>query len=277
MMNGMDFFFSFCFKVFFTGGSDMMKKILVETEESGVCWITINRPEIRNAIDYDVMDELKEVIELARQSDSIKVLVLTGTGDKAFCSGGDLSVFHRLRTKDEAFEMLSKMGSILYSLFTFPKPTVALINGTAVGGGCEIAAACDFRFAKAGTKMGFIQGNLAITTGWGGATMLFEKIPYDSALHMLWSGKIFTAEEAAQLGFIHKILDGNLKQSCRQMILPYINKSVNVLSAYKMALVRKWNDANLKERMFEEIERCSILWESEEHHQAVESFIKKKE
>jgi enoyl-CoA hydratase len=250
-----------------------MKKILVESEETGVCWLTINRPEIRNAIDYDVMDELKEAIEMARKSDFIKVLVITGAGDKAFCSGGDLSVFHQLRTKEEAFKMLSKMGSILYSLCTFPKPTVALINGTAVGGGCEIASACDFRYAKTGTKLGFIQGNLAITTGWGGASMLLEKIPYDFALHMLYSGKILTAEEAAQLGFIHKILDGDLKQACRQIILPYINKSVNVLSAYKMALVTKWKNANLKERMFEEIERCSILWESEEHHQAVDSFI----
>ncbi|WP_261179315.1 enoyl-CoA hydratase/isomerase family protein [Anaerobacillus sp. CMMVII] len=105
----------------------------------------------------------------------MKIVVLTGAGTDAFCSGGDLSIFHHIHTKGEAKEMLLKMAKVLHKLFFFSKPTVAYLNGTTVGGGCEIATACDFRIAEKKLKIGFIQGRLGITTGWGGSTYLMER------------------------------------------------------------------------------------------------------
>src|SRR5690606_14490185 len=98
-----------------------------------------NRPEKWNAIDYDVMDGLAQVIKEVEANDDDRVFVITGAGQKAFCSGGDLSVFQHLKTEKEAHQMLSRMGMILHSLATLSKPTVALLNGLAIGGGCELA------------------------------------------------------------------------------------------------------------------------------------------
>lgn len=251
-----------------------MDKTLFKVDQNGYAWFTINRPEKRNAIDYDVMNQLKEAIDTVKQNDECHAFIITGKGGKAFCSGGDLTVFHALHTKEEAYRMLSKMGEILYSLMTLPKPTVALINGAAIGGGCEIASACDYRLAKIDSKMGFVQGKLAITTGWGGATMLFEKLPYEYALNMLMSASIYSAKEAFEIGFVHKLLDNeNIEEQCTEFLKPLTRVHLNVTKAYKMALISKWEHLNVKERMFQEIKQCSKLWESDEHHQAVSEFL----
>jgi enoyl-CoA hydratase len=253
-----------------------MTDVLLEHDKDGIVWFTINREEKRNAINFEVMDRLQETIEMVETNDDAKVLVITGAGNQAFCSGGDLSSFHRLQTKEEAYSMLGKMGNILYSLLTVSKPTVALINGTAIGGGCELATACDFRYAKKGSKVGFVQGKLAITTGWGGSTMLFEKIPYDRALHVLLEGEPVSAEKMYEYGWIHSLLPGEkLKEECRTLLSPYLSKSVHVLRAYKTAAVAKWKNDDFRTRFFAEIERCSILWESPEHDEAVRAFLNK--
>ncbi|MFB9762173.1 enoyl-CoA hydratase/isomerase family protein [Ectobacillus funiculus] len=248
-----------------------MQKIIVEREQ-GIVWATFNRPERRNAIDFDVMDELAALLAEVRQTREDKALVLTGAGD-VFCSGGDLQLFHGLYTKEEAYPMLKKMGDILYELMTLPKPTIALLNGAAVGGGCEIAIACDYRFAASTAMVGFVQGHLAITTGWGGAAMLFEKLRHDQAMTFLCSAQRFGTKEAEQLGFVHEIFEGDVKLSCQKWIESMLSPRVEVLSAYKMAAVRGWNAAYLKERMDQEIKECAALWESPAHHAAVASFL----
>ncbi|NSL50765.1 enoyl-CoA hydratase/isomerase family protein [Calidifontibacillus erzurumensis] len=254
-----------------------MGKVLVERDEKGIVWLTINRMEKRNAIDYEVMDIFKATIDEVAANKDDKVLVITGAGNRAFCSGGDLSVFHNLHTKDEAYAMLSKMGEILYSLMTLPKPTVALLNGTAIGGGCEVATACDFRLANENVKFGFVQGKLGITTGWGGASMLFEKLPYDKAMTLLMTAKQYSAREGYELGFIHKLFDENeIREQCEAYLAPYLSQSTGVLEAYKNAAIRKWKEVNLRERMFLEIEQCAVLWESDEHHEAVKAFLENK-
>ncbi|WP_416826951.1 enoyl-CoA hydratase/isomerase family protein [Ectobacillus polymachus] len=248
-----------------------MENILVERDENEVVWVTLNRPERRNAIDYTTMEELLQIVDEVEHSNA-RALVVTGNG-KAFCSGGDLSVFHSLRTADEAYSMLKKMGDILYRLMMLPKPTIALLNGTAVGGGCEIASACDYRFATERAHVGFVQGTLAITTGWGGATMLFEKLAYHNAMQMVSSARRFTAEEAKNIGFLHEVISGDEREFCEEWIDRNFVTHESVLTAYKQAAVRKWKDSNVKERMDEEIKNCARLWESDHHHEAVNSFL----
>jgi len=253
-----------------------MKKAIFKIDSDGYAWFIINRPEKRNAIDYDIMNDLKEALQIVGGNDHCRAFIITGKDEKAFCSGGDLTLFHSLHTKEEAYPMLAKMGDILYSLLTLPMLTVALINGIAIGGGCEIASACDFRLAKLDSKMGFIQGKLAITTGWGGATILFEKLPYQVALQMLMSADLYSSTQALQLGFVHSLLKNeNLEEQCREFVKTISVHHLNVLKAYKCALVNKWVRSGIKERMFTEIEQCSILWESAEHHHVVAEFLKR--
>ncbi|WP_413789064.1 enoyl-CoA hydratase/isomerase family protein [Bacillus kandeliae] len=242
---------------------------------NGILEFKITRPEKRNAVNFEVMEGLSQAIERAKETD-IRALVVTGEGEQAFCSGGDLSVFHALRTEGEAYRMLSKMGKILHELTILPKPTIALINGTAVGGGCEIATACDFRIAKAGAKMGFIQGSLAITTGWGGGTLLFERIASYHALKLLSEAAIYRAEQLAHTGFVHRVVDRINEEVVERFLQNELTIHSSVLSAYKQIQIRKWASSDLWEKMDQEIKQCAILWEAEAHHEAVASFLNKK-
>ncbi|WP_070120207.1 enoyl-CoA hydratase/isomerase family protein [Bacillus marinisedimentorum] len=250
-------------------------KTIIEKDGRGVLKIVLNRPDKRNAVDFDVMEAISEALDRAETDPDVKMVTLTGTG-KAFCSGGDLSVFHELYTKEEAYGMLSKMGSILYRLLTLEKPTAAVIQGTAVGGGCELAAACDFRIAASHVKLGFVQGRLGITTGWGGSTMLFEKLPHAQALEMLSGARLYTAEEAHALGFLQKVspADG-LEKDFIEWSEPILKQSSHVLASYKRYASSKWKSPSFYERFMNEIERCAELWESEEHHEAVARFMNK--
>ncbi|MDE3838411.1 enoyl-CoA hydratase [Bacillus methanolicus] len=252
-----------------------MKSFLLEEREQGCLLFTINRPDKRNAVNFDVMDGLSEAINFAKKP-GVKALVITGAGEAAFCSGGDLSIFHQLKTEEEAYGMLSKMSNILYRLLTLPKPTIALINGTAVGGGCEIAAACDFRVAKKGQKAGFIQGSLAISTGWGGGTILFEKLLAGNALKILMESRLFQVEELAEFGFIDHIYDDDREEVCDSFLRKILSLETDVLSAYKKMLIRKWTESGLQKRMEEEVRNCAVLWEKDVHHELVAKFLKRK-
>ncbi|MFA8437600.1 enoyl-CoA hydratase/isomerase family protein [Pueribacillus sp. YX66] len=250
-------------------------KTLVWERRKGISWITLNRPEIRNAVNYDMMDELSTVLtEIENTNDQL--LVITGSGERAFCSGGDLTLFHSLHSEQEAYAMLSKMGSVLKQLFLFKKPTVALLNGAAVGGGCELATACDFRIAKRGVKFGFVQGTLGITTGWGGGTMLYERITPTLALHYLLSSQLISSEKGFEEGFIHFLIEeGDLKEQCEKILTPYLNQSNDVLSAYKQMWLQRLHRSKVLGNIEKEIKTCAKLWESDEHHDAVQKFLNK--
>ena len=252
-----------------------MSNCLVKTlVGESILQLTINRPDKRNAISYEVMDELDAAIDWAKKDERVKILLIRGAGEQAFCSGGDLSEFHALETEEAAFGMLSKMGQVLYKLATFPKPTIAYINGTAIGGGCEIATACDIRIAKKGVKMGFVQGHQAITTGWGCGTILTEKLSPANAMALLWSAGIMLPEEAMKLGFISEVTEDD--EQVLTILERYNDKQGEVLQAYKNMLVHKWEQTNLRERMMEEIKVCAKLWEKEEHLLAVKQFRERK-
>ncbi|TCJ06092.1 enoyl-CoA hydratase/isomerase family protein [Cytobacillus praedii] len=251
-----------------------MKPYMLEVHEDGLAVFTINRPEKRNAISYEIMDGLGEALAAAEE-DQIKALVITGAGDKAFCSGGDLSSFHQLKTEEEAFEMLNRMSELLVRLFFLPKPTIALLNGIAVGGGCELASACDFRLARKEVNAGFIQGTLAITTGWGGGTFLSERVTSSNAMKMLMEACLYNSDELKDMGFIQSVYTGDPIESCRTFLNKMLVLEGDVLKSYKGMFIRKWKEAGVEERVKQEVRNCAVLWQGEAHHKQVDKFLKK--
>lgn len=243
----------------------------IETKDK-IMTFTIDRPEIRNAINEEVMQGLEELVERALK-ELPRLVIITAAGDRAFCSGGDLSVFHALETEDEAYPMLKRMGDVLYKIKTLPVPVAALVNGTAVGGGCEIATACDYRFVRRHIKAGFIQGTLAITSGWGGGTYLFETIPHDRALKMLSEARLYSADELLANGWATAVIDSD--QDIGTFVASFQNVLPEVHQAYKEMAVRKWESSGLKTRVDAEIRRCAGLWASDAHHEAVANFLNK--
>ncbi|MCG7342769.1 enoyl-CoA hydratase/isomerase family protein [Sporosarcina sp. ACRSL] len=243
----------------------------------GIATFMINRPEMRNAINFAVMDGLEQFLSKVESDANISYAVVTGSGDRAFCSGGDLSEFHGYRTADEAYPMLSKMAGLLYRLSTLPVPVIGHVNGAAVGGGCEIASACDYRLMSAKAKAGFIQGTLAITSGWGGASQLFLKMKkHDEVLKLLSEAKVHTAHQLQTIGWATEVYEGTPQDGFVNFISELKKIHPSVHRAYKKLAIMSWKQSGLKERMLEEAAQCAKLWESEAHHEAVEKFLTKK-
>ena len=165
--------------------------------------ITINRPEARNAIAPATMDELD--LALAASADA-QALVITGAGDRAFISGGDLKQLAAIRTEDEALAMAVRMRGICDRIAAFPGPVIAALNGHALGGGAEIAVAADIRVAAADIKIGFNQSALAIMPAWGGAERLAALVGPGRALMLAGAGLLLDAEQALRLGLVDEVL-----------------------------------------------------------------------
>ncbi|MFF7939752.1 enoyl-CoA hydratase/isomerase family protein [Nocardia gamkensis] len=177
---------------------------MVEFElDAGLAVVTINRPHARNAIAPATMDELEKAIDAAADA---RALVITGAGDRAFVSGGDLKELAALRTEEQAAAMARRMRGICDRLAAFPGPVIAALNGHALGGGAEVAVAADIRIAADDIKIGFNQVSLAIMPAWGGAERLTRLVGPGRALLLAGSGTILDAASAERVGLVDKVL-----------------------------------------------------------------------
>jgi enoyl-CoA hydratase/carnithine racemase len=252
-----------------------LKPVIVEIQQS-IAMITLHRPEVRNAINNEIVDCLNEALEQLEADPNVKVIIFTGSGERAFISGGDLKEFHAARSKEEVLPMLFKVGEMLTRIQKLNKPTIAMINGTAVGGGCEFAAACDFRLASDQAKLGFVQISLHITTGWGGASRLIRKVGRTNALRMLLTGEIMTAEEAFACHFVDKVIPHeNLLEQTYAFAEKIAKQPLDGIMAY-MKMAHDYDDGlELSVSIEREIDRCSDLWGSSAHSKHVQSFLHK--
>ncbi|MCD5322577.1 MULTISPECIES: enoyl-CoA hydratase/isomerase family protein [Pontibacillus] len=242
--------------------------------EQGYGMITLYRPERRNALSFDMIEELQRLIRDARNLE-LKALVITGAGTETFCAGGDLNDFHADLSSQEAFSALYPMKEVLYELSRFPVPTIALLNGHTRGGGCELATACDFRYATEGSTIGFVQGKLGISPGWGGGAMLYQRIHPLKAYEMLVQSRVYSTEEAIQLGWLQGIIhEDTLAEDIDHILQPFLQKNLDQLIHFKQQYVKQQIPLSLSADMDDEVRRCSNLWGNEAHKEAVERFQK---
>jgi enoyl-CoA hydratase/carnithine racemase len=253
-----------------------MENILLE-QQNGVALVTLNRPEVRNAINLEMVEELDQCLDGLAANSEIKVVIFTGAGDKAFVSGGDLEQLLAVRTKEKSQPMLLKFARLLSKIDRFPKPTIAMINGPAIGGGCEFATACRFRLASDRAQMGFVQIGMHIITAWGSGTRLMDKIGTNRGLVLLLTGEIITAEQGKEIGFIDNVFSHNeLQKNVFDFANKIASKPLSGIQAYMK--IAKMVDSNLSKEVCveEEIDICSNLWGSAEHYAIVQKFLKKK-
>ena len=171
----------------------------------GVATITIDRPHARNALNLATMRSLASALEEVEQSHA-RVLVIRGAGDKAFCAGGDLKELEHMRSAEQAADMARLMRSTLDRLNELRVPAIAAVNGDALGGGAELAIACDFRVAATHARIGFPQVNLGLIPAWGAPERLASLVGRARALHIMLSGRALTAEEALQAGIVEGVV-----------------------------------------------------------------------
>ena len=212
-------------------GGDLMHELGAD----GVLRVTINRAAKRNALSRPLLTALGELFESYRDAASLKVAVLTGAGDKNFAAGGDLRDLARIRTVAGAEEMCANSKAALETMRWFPLPVVAALNGDAIGGGSELAMACDFRVAASHAHIGFIQPKLNITTAWGGAADLFSRVGPGRALDILCRARTYDSAEARELGLVDTVAAAGetLAQAVARFIAPYLQQVPQVLRTYK--------------------------------------------
>jgi enoyl-CoA hydratase/carnithine racemase len=169
--------------------------------DGGIAVVTIDRPQVRNALGDQAAHELEQALDEAEAA-GVSVLVLRGGGDRAFVSGGDLKELSSLRDEPGAIAMASGRRELLDRLATFPAPVIAALNGHAIGGGAEVAVAADIRVAASDVTIAFAQVRLAIMPAWGGAERLAELVGRSRALLLIGTGRTVDAEEAQRLGLV---------------------------------------------------------------------------
>ena len=200
-----------------------------------VLTVTLNRPEKRNALSRGVLAELKRAFTEFAGASELRVAVLRGTGDQSFAAGGDLRDLASVRTPEEARRMAEEAHDALDAIRCFPVPVVAALNGDALGGGAELAVACDFRIAASHAHIGFIQGRLNIATAWGGGADLMRLAGVTNALRLLAASERLDAAAAQRLGLVDAVgAPGETLQALTErFIAPFLQQAPQVLRAFK--------------------------------------------
>lgn len=241
----------------------------------GVLDVTINRPEKRNALSRPLLGELKRVFSESAGADGLRVAVLRGAGDKNFAAGGDLRDLAQVRTREETRRMAEEAHDALDAIRGFPVPVVAALNGDALGGGAELALACDFRVAASHAHIGFIQGRLNIATAWGGGGDLMRLLGTARALRLLAAGELVDAAGARHLGLVDEAGAAGepLQTLIDRFIAPFLQQAPQVLRGFKAlaAAIRK----GLPGAEIREIETRHLVetWVHPDHWQAADRIL----
>ena len=179
--------------------------MITTSKDEGVCIVKINRPTKLNAMNIDVAREIISTFQQLDKDDSVKVIVLTGEGDKAFSAGADIEYMSKI-SADES-EVYAKLGQeVTATVENVSKPTIAAVNGFALGGGCEVAMSCDIRIASENARMGQPEVTIGIPPGWGGTQRLMRIVGVAKAKELVYTGKMIKAAEAKEIGLVNNVV-----------------------------------------------------------------------
>ncbi len=240
----------------------------------GVAILEIARENVRNALDPKTWAEISQILLKIEDDKEVKTLIITGSGEKSFASGADIRSLNERTWMDilnnPAVEILSQLEN-------FKKPIIAAINGFALGGGCELALACDIRIASENAKFGFPELNLGIIPGGGGTQRLARVVGLGKAKELILTGKIIDAVEAKSIGLISEVLPdkASLEQKANEMADTMGNKGPLALQLAK-ALINQSLDVNLASGLNLEKLAQTVLFVTEDKQEGVSSFLEKR-
>ena len=249
----------------------------IKVKKNGrIATIVIDRPKVMNAIRYHTMLEIKDALDDIETDEAIRVLVLTGAGDKAFISGGDISIMARDQGYVETLRELPKGQAICSEIEDFPKPVIARINGIALGGGTEVAMCCDLRIAADTALMGQPEIKLGIIPGYGGTQRLPRLIGMTKAKELVLLGDHISADEACRLGLVNQVVPLAELDSAVERICAKLSNLGPV--ALHMAKVAKNNgiQADLKTGMDLEARCFSLAFGTGDRTEGMKAFLEKR-
>ena len=250
-------------------------KYIIYQKNEGVATITLNRPEALNAFSKDVVEEILHALEDVKTDEAVRVVVLTGAGEKAFSAGADIKTMVGM-TALKARE-LSFMGEKLcVGLENLEKPVVAAINGYALGGGLEVAMSCDLRIASENAKMGQTEINIGLIPGWGGTQRLTRLVGMTKAKELVFTGRIIDAKTAEQIGIVNMVVPADkFRETVSQFAKDLASKAPVALKVAK-ALINKGSDIGLESALALEREGFGVVGSSEDLKEGVSAFTEKR-
>lgn len=216
----------------------MSEELLLSREEEGVVLLTLNRPEVMNSLNFDLLRALWDQIKALRFRSDVRVVIITGAGEKGFCAGADLK--ERITLSEvQVKEYITTIRDLFSEIEHLNKPVIAAVNGVALGGGTELALASDLRIASENATLGLTETRLAIIPGGGGTQRLPRLVGRSKAKELIFTGRRVEAKEALELGLVNRICpQEELLQECRNMAAMICETGPIAVSQAKYAINR---------------------------------------
>lgn len=243
--------------------------------QDGVGVVTFNRPKALNALNPETLEELKDVVERAGKDDSIRVLVLTGGGEKAFVAGADITEFPKMNPL-QARAFAERGQEIFFGIERLPKPVIAAVNGFCLGGGCELAMSCDFIYASEKAKFGQPEINLGIIPGFGGTQRLSRLVGRARAKELCMTAEMIDAQQAREIGLAAKVFPADrLLEETLKAAKALAAKSPSALRAIK-SVVDRGVEVDLKTGCALEAEAFGVSFAGQDAKEGVGAFLEKR-
>ena len=250
------------------------EEVVLKHIDGHVATLTINRPDKLNALNIETRGRIVQELDELEKNDDVRVVVLTGAGDKAFIAGADISEFEGKSPVDQHRVMTD--SSVFLAVDQFPKPIIAAINGFCLGGGCELAMACDIRIASEGAKLGQPEINLGLLPGGGGTQRLPRLVGMGAALKLLYTGDFIRADEAHRIGLVDEVVPaGDVAARAKELAEAIAAKSPVALRLIKQA-VRTSLRTPLDEGLSQEVSLFALAFASEDMKEGVDAFLNKR-
>lgn len=250
------------------------KNTLYEKSE-GIATITINRPEVRNALNPETNQEISARLDDAMKDDSVHVVVITGAGDRAFSSGADINIMKDI-TAAKAREFSKTGQQIFDKVETFDKPIIAAINGFALAGGLELAMACDLRIASENARLALTEINVGLTPGWGGTQRLPRYVGKAVAKELIFTGKMIDARTAERYGLVNAVVPLDQLKTAVTALAKELMKKPRVNLKLAKELINSSTETNLRTGMAHEAEAFGIVSTTEEFKEGVKTYLETK-
>jgi enoyl-CoA hydratase len=248
---------------------------LLYEKKGAIAYITLNRPKVLNALKQAVFAELKAAFEDARDDANVRSAILTGSGDKAFAAGADISEMSSY-TAAQAEEATRRAQAVTELIENLGKPVIAAVNGFALGGGCELAMACTIRLAVEAAKFGQPEVKIGIMPGAGGTQRLPRLVGKGRALQLILSGEIISAQEAYRIGLVNEVVPSANLIARAEAILNQINSNAPLGVKFSIEAVNKGLDASLSEGLVIEASLFGICAGSEDKKEGTSAFLAKR-
>jgi len=249
-----------------------MATVMVAKEDK-MAVITINRPEALNALSSEVLTELNAAIEDVKADEQVGVVIITGAG-KAFVAGADIAQMKSF-TVDEAYNFAKLGQEVFEKIETMPKIVIAAVNGFALGGGCELAMACDIRLASEKAKFGQPEVNLGITPGFGGTQRLTRLVGKGKATELITTADNISAADAERLGLVNTVVSGDVLVAAKEMAQKILAKGAYAVSYAKVA-IHNGIQTDIKTAIAYEASVFAMCFGTEEQKEGMTAFLEKR-